>query len=358
MPDPAEPRSVHSWSKRAIATILTLGAVAGAIGAMLGLRSSIMDLRPVPEPPDPRDVARISIETDSPVGLSEGQALIKAMQSQGAGSGSRQERPVLVRRLQPDPTSQADSQADPTGDMAPPEPEPEPSSPSSDTAPEPAPSSSDDTTASTSESTSSTPSTNGQPTPPDLRTGSLMVIDPPAGSRQVEVNQQYVRVMRYLRQRDPSPAWDDCSQDLSTCPALPAMRSMAYGPDGKPVPPEVAAERILEVFRDTRTSSEESGPSEALGVFVTADLELIGLRGREVKLSWLMYGGGKGRNKRLHGNWLNANLAYSLKPQSEDDTSTVAIWVPLPRSAGPFRVHVLLKVDGVLVAHKKSKKFS
>jgi hypothetical protein len=351
MPEPAEPRSVHPWLKRATATILTLGALAGAIGAILGLRSSIMELRPAPEPPDPRDVARISIETDSPVRLSEGQALIKAMQSQGAGSGSRQERPVLVRRLQPDPTAQADA----TGDTS--APEPEPSSPSSDTAPEPTPSSSDDTTASSSGSTSSTPSTTGPPTEPELMTP-LMEIGPPAGSRQVEVREQLVRVMRKLRADDPSPAWDDCSQDLSTCPALPAMRSMAYGPDGKPVPPEVAAERVLEVFRDTRTSSEESGPSEALGVFVTVDLELVGLRGREVKLSWLMYGGGKGRDKRLHGNWLNDNLVYSLKPQSEDDTTIAAIWIPLPRSAGPFRVHVLLKVDGVLVAHKKSKSFS
>jgi hypothetical protein len=352
MPEPAASRPARRWWNRATATILTLGALAGAIGAMLALRSSILELRPAPEPPDPRDVARVSIETDSPVRLSEGQALIKAMQSQGAGSGSRQERPVLVRRLQPDPTSQAD----PTGDTSPPE--PEPSSPSSDTAPEPAPNSSDDTTASTSGSTSSTPSTTGQPTPPDLRTGSLMEIDPPAGTQQEEVGEQLVQVMQNIRARDHSHAWKDCSEDLSTCAAGPAMRSMAYGPDGKPVPPEVAAERILEVFRDTRTSSEESGPSEALGVFVTADLELIGLRGREVKLSWLMYGGGKGRNKRLHGNWLNDNLVYSLKPQSEDDTSTAAIWIPLPRSAGPFRVHLLLKVDGVLVAHKKSKSLS
>jgi len=338
-PEPAAWRSVRRWWNRVTATILALGALAGAIGAILALR-------PAPDPPDLKDVARIFIDADSPVPLSEGQALLRATLSEGAGSGGRQDRPSLVRRLQPDPS--ATSEADPTtGTSAP---DPSSSSSSGTTA-----SSSSDTTASSSGSTSSTPSTTGQPNSSRLGTTEIA---PPAGIPQEKFRVRVNKIVELARERDSSLTGCSEDQDPSTCVAKVLSSGYAVGQDGQLVEPEVAAERLVKLFRDTRrTDGGGSGPSEPLGVFVTADLELIGLHGREVKLSWSMVGGREG-NKRLHGNWLNANLAYILKAESDDATGVAAIWIPLPRSAGPYRIRVLLKVDGKPLASKISKPIS
>jgi hypothetical protein len=129
------------------------------------------------------------------------------------------------------------------------------------------------------------------------------------------------------------------------------------GQDGKPVDPEVPAERIVELLRDTRRASDDvSGASEPLGVIVTADIELLGLRGRPVLLSWEMYQQEGAR--RLHGDWLNTNLAYRLVAEAESDATTQDIWIPLPRPAGPFFVRVLAKVDGTRLDSEDSEPFA
>jgi hypothetical protein len=113
--------------------------------------------------------------------------------------------------------------------------------------------------------------------------------------------------------------------------------------DGTPVEPEVAAERLVKLLRNTRrTGGSGSRAREPLGVFVTVNLDLIGLRDREVLLSWSMFGG-EGVAKRVHGDWLNDNLAYVLKATSDRDSTFQLIWIPLPRSSGPFRVQVHLR---------------
>lgn len=360
MPEPAAPRPDRRWWNRATTTILALGALAGAIGAILGLRTSILDLRPAPEPPDPVDSASIKVQADSPVSLSEAQAWLKARASKEAGSGGRQTRPVPVRQLQPDPSSQAD----PTSDTAAPEPEPapEPSSRSSDTAPEPS-SSSSDTTASSSGSTSSTPPTTGQPTSTGLRTAPPAEIDPPAGFGREEFGAHVDQVLERAGELAPLTVPEGCKDPAHPCVLYKIAGAEAIGPDGKPVEPEVAAEQLVELLQDTRRAGGDGSPagdgsraSEPVGVLVTVNLELVGLRDQEVRLTWSMLAG-KGAHKRLYGDWLNDNLAYRLKAGSNRDTAFEYIWIPLPKPPGPYYVRVELTADGAPLKSEASDPF-
>jgi hypothetical protein len=116
--------------------------------------------------------------------------------------------------------------------------------------------------------------------------------------------------------------------------------------DGNPVPPDVAAERVLEILRNARTDGDEP-----LGVVVTTDVELVGLRDAPVFLTWEMfqYGG----STRLHGEWLNENLAYRLEPTTDHDTATLDLWIPLPPDPGPYvvRIKVAHAGSGLASAH-------
>jgi hypothetical protein len=349
MPEPAAPRPVRRWWNRVTATILAVGALAAAIGAILGLRSSILDLQPAP---DPVDSATVKLRADSPVSLGEAQAWLRARASQGAGSGGRQTRPVPVRRLQPDPSAQAD----PTGDTS----APDPSSSSSDTAPDP--SGSSDPTDSSAGSTSSTPSTAGLPTSSGLPTEPSVVIDPPVGIGPEKFGDHVDQVLMGAEGRAPSTIPKECADGTRVCILNALAYFQAVGPGGELVEPDVAAERLVELLQNTRAGGDGSPGDdgsrarEPLGVLVTVNLELIGLRDREVRLTWSMLAA-RGATKRLYGDWLNDNLAYRLKAESDRDTAFQYIWIPLPKPPGPYYVRVEPTVDGVPLQTEASDPF-
>jgi hypothetical protein len=332
MSEPAAPRSVRHWWNRLTATILALGALAAAIGGILGLRSSILDLQPAP---DPVDSASVKLQAESPVPLSEAQAWLRARASQRAGSAGPQTRPAPVRRLQPD----ASAQADPTSDTS-------ASDPSS---------SSSEPTASSSGSTSSTPSTASHPTSSGLGTAPTVVIDPPAGIGQEKFGNHVDEVLKHAEERAPSTIPKSC-RDGGTCAIAQLALGQAVGPNGELVEPDVAAERLVELLKDTRAGGDGSRTREPLGVLVTVNLELIGLRDQEVRLTWSMLATG-GATKRLYGDWLNDNLAYRLKAGSDRDTAFQYIWIPLPKSPGPYFVRVELTVDGAPLTSEASDPF-
>ncbi len=77
---------------------------------------------------------------------------------------------------------------------------------------------------------------------------------------------------------------------------------------------------------------------------VTVDVELSGLKGRPVLLSWSMWQAGEGT--RLYGEWLNTNLAYQLEATESHDTASVDFWIPLPKRHGQYFVRSYLAVPG------------
>jgi hypothetical protein len=132
---------------------------------------------------------------------------------------------------------------------------------------------------------------------------------------------------------------------------LGELCQVSIGQRFRSVPPAVAAERVLKILGDARTTEER----EPIGAIVSVDVELAGLRDRPVLLRWSMWHTGDGA--RLHGDWLNSHLAYQLQATTDRDTTTVDLWIPLPAAAGPYFVRVDLETEGARLASGDSQPF-
>jgi len=137
------------------------------------------------------------------------------------------------------------------------------------------------------------------------------------------------------------------------CGQIVARMSLGSALDlqGNPVSPDVAAERVVKVLKDARTTRRK----EPLGAVVSVDVELAGLRGKPVLLSWSMWQ--PTGEARLYGSWLNRNLAYRLKATTDRDTTTLDLWVPLPKPPGPYFIRIQLTADGAPRASTDSEPF-
>jgi hypothetical protein len=118
------------------------------------------------------------------------------------------------------------------------------------------------------------------------------------------------------------------------------------------VPPQTVVDRVLKILKDSRTVG---GGREPIGVLVSADVELAGLHGKPVTLTWSMYQ--VDGETRLHGNWLNENLAYLLQARSNRETTSVDLWIPLPLAPGSYCIRIELASDGSPLASRDSPPF-
>ena len=337
------------WWNRITATIVTLGALAGAIGAILALRPS----------PDPEDSARFTtVRITSQIPLSEYRQRSVALVPQGSGHGQGGQRdrgalepiaePVraadneapspirafaTARALQPDPTTSS------------------PPDPDTDTT-APQPSTSDDTTSSIPASSTVSSTTATSPTMPGpaapsnvgVLSSSEPLVIPPAFSPE-EFRKYTDEVLKRVNNQIP-----ECDG-----PSKTFAGTFSTAPNGDPVPPDVAAERVVQLLKGARSTGGGQPGGEPLGVVISADLELAGLRGKPVLLSWSMWQ--QGGKKRLYGNWLNRNLAYRLEATTDRDTTTVDLWVPLPKSPGPYFIRVNLTAGKAPLASADSPPF-
>jgi hypothetical protein len=55
--------------------------------------------------------------------------------------------------------------------------------------------------------------------------------------------------------------------------------------------------------------------------------------------------------------WLNRNLAYRLEATTDRDTTSLDLWVPLPRSPGPYFIRVNLTAADATLASADSQPF-
>lgn len=94
---------------------------------------------------------------------------------------------------------------------------------------------------------------------------------------------------------------------------------------------------------------------QPVGELVSVDLELAGLQGQRVLLSWSIFQ--KGGQGHLSGKWLGNFVAYSLQATTNDDTGTLAMWIPLPRQRGPYFVRLTLTNGSESLASKTSGPF-
>jgi hypothetical protein len=96
------------------------------------------------------------------------------------------------------------------------------------------------------------------------------------------------------------------------------------------------------------------GP-EPLGVVVSTDLDLSGLRGKVLTLSWSMWQ--EAGAVRLSGDWLNDNLAYRIEPRTDHATTTLDVWIPMPREPGSYFIRVDLRSGLTRVDSGESDRF-
>ncbi len=102
------------------------------------------------------------------------------------------------------------------------------------------------------------------------------------------------------------------------------------------------------MLRHTRTVTSPHKAPEPVGELVSVNLELIGLKGQPVFLSWSIYQvGGK---VNLYGDWLRNFVAYRLQATTDDDTGSVMMWVPLPKTPGPYFLRLTLSTGNTSLA--------
>ncbi|HEY5990857.1 MAG TPA: hypothetical protein VIV12_31345 [Streptosporangiaceae bacterium] len=330
--------------------------------------------------PDPEDSARFTaVHVTSLVPLSEYRQRSAAMVPEGSkrnkglqhdhgaqepvaelalASANKPSLPAglltALGRLQTDPTNS--SPTDPATDTSAPEPSSSADTATSETA---------TSETATSETATSAPSTTEPPTTSDtsdvgVLSPSVSLVVPPA--LQQENFGAYIDEVRKRAEAQEvcGANHDSCTDEVRKPVVLYLLVANSVDPNGNPVAPDVAAERVVKVLKDGRRTEGEqpqnSQPQgEPLGVVVSADLELVGLRGKPVMLSWSMWQ--QGGKKRLYGNWLNRNLAYRLEATTDHDTTTLHLWIPLPKSPGPYFIRVTLTAAGSSLAGSNSPPF-
>jgi hypothetical protein len=141
----------------------------------------------------------------------------------------------------------------------------------------------------------------------------------------------------------------DCRTYRGFCNSLVA--SQTTNSQGNHAPLEDAVREAVKTFKDGRQN--EAG--EPLGQIVTANVELEGLRGKSVLLSWSIWE--KSGGPRVVEEWRDTHFTHSLVPTTDHDSTSVDQWIPIPKPPGPYFARVVLTLDGSPLASHDSPPF-
>jgi hypothetical protein len=323
-PAPSHNRWWNRVTKSIVTSIVTLGAVAGAISTVISLWPS----------PDADDSAEVTVRIVHGIPLSEYQrraesADVIALKGYSPPDGDGASEPTPG--ADPEETTASTATADSYPTEAPASTEPDP-----------------------------TTDSGGGPTDDVLTVDPTESTDPTDGA-----GSDRARLKSTSDPIEVDPVHDDVNLDEidqefqnitngDTVPSNFIAIGNAIGPNGEPVDPAVAAEQIAKVLADARQVPSATEP-EPLGVVVSTDLELTGLRDEKLTLSWSLWQAAGG--VRLSGEWLNDNVAYVIKPRSDHTTTTLDVWIPLPREPGSYFVRVDLRSGATRIDSGESERF-
>jgi hypothetical protein len=319
------------WWGQLIAGVLTVGAVAGAVGSVKALWPS--------SPPDLADKAAFtSVIIRSPLPLSEYKERLKIV-PQPAQSLEGYGAVELVAAQQP--TASVDDPIAPTSTGT-----TEPSAPSNTSSP---PSNTSSPPPTKSDAPENTPSGSGS-------SATITAELPSAPLWRQQTLSAAEDIIPRVRDRAPQYFLRSHLGNRSSggIGSIVAAASSATDENGDPVPADIAAERVVKLLHETRTQPLD-GKLDPLGVLLTINVELEGLRNRPVVLTWRMFQAGG--NTPLFGNWLGTTPAYRLDASTEHDTASFDLWVPLPRERGAYTVSLLLSSDQAILASEESPAF-
>jgi hypothetical protein len=338
-PSPTRNRWWNRATKSILTSVITLGAVAGAISTVISLWPS----------PDSDDSAEVTVRIIPGIPLSEYQ---HRMESTGAISlrvYSPPEEEAIPEPTAPPEPSEATSPV-PTAS-------PDPIEASASTRPDPDPTADATSVLTAVPFADPTSAVTDGPYRPDQLSGTArrsnsnrsdssnrsdIVIEPDVDAEGVQTIVE---------------AYEDLTD--SSIPSDFIAIGNAVSPSGEPVAPEVAAAQIAKVLADARHAPSAADPTasdpEPLGVVVSTDLDLSGLRGKALTLSWSMWQEAGGI--RLSGDWLNDNLAYRIEPRTDHATTTLDVWIPMPREPGSYFVRVDLRNGPTRIDSGESERF-
>ena len=295
--------------QRVVAGVLTAGALAGAVTAVVSLWPD----------PDALDSATFtSGVVSAPSRLSDYVASVELQPFEGsAGLGQA----VLVGLVATSPSGTGGPTPDPTptGTGA--------------TTDQPTPTTDPPTTPTTSGATT------GGPTPSPLPVPAVLDLAP-------LVQQQFFHRLERQRALDDwylvEPSADVPEEAEVT--TLFFTTEQALDATGVAVSPAVAAERLARRLAEVR-SLPRQGKLEPVGALARVDLDLVGLRGDRLVLYWRLVPADPTPDptaEPLPPAWQRYTAAYQLTPGTDHDTASLDVWVPLPRAAGPYQLDLVL----------------
>ena len=361
--------------------IISIGALAGAITAVLAL---ILPLLPKPSP---ENVARfVSVRTLSQVTLSEFPQRSAVFGLQSAGHRQRQGPALAVATVgqsSPPPTGQGDAGTtpsptpsvttpSPTPSVTVPPPTPSVTTPTSTwTTPPPCATSSTETASPSGTpsmhctappTVTASPSVPSSPTETSSPTGAIKSL-PPVGMSPLEAVAYASRVAGLVENLAPKLVLPPFNCKGSECPVIRLLRIGCTTPLGQVVKVPACAHTIAGILKDSASEPAESdsqgnggrAKKQPLGELVSVNLQLVGLQGQPVFLSWSIFQ--ERGPSHLSGKWLKNFVAYRLEATTADDTGTLEMWIPLPRKHGPYFVRLTLTTGGASLASTDSGPF-
>jgi hypothetical protein len=336
------------WWRRgwAIVTgaILTLGALASAISAVLGL---------VRADPGLERAVITSVDLIPAVSLSEYERRA-ASGHRSLGQGS--DLALVAHVVQPfaayvPPALTVEGPTDTPAETPAESPDPEP------TGPDPTGPETEDPTespASPGESLSPSPSESPDesPTESPSETPTGLLTKPPEAF--ASVNFRYEDVVREVGQIAPR-------FDLPSDPGDDGIRELFslivtdVDDEGEPAPPAEVARRLVRVLGETRTIPTPQGKLDPLGVVVTANVQLEGLRDRELGVFWEVWSRDGGT--QLYDRWLDQVPVSRITAQQDTDAGSLRFWVPMPKEPGDYVIDVIVREGEAVLSTKKSDPF-
>ena len=94
---------------------------------------------------------------------------------------------------------------------------------------------------------------------------------------------------------------------------------------------------------------------QPLGELISVNVELAGLQGQPVYLSWSIFQ--QSGPSHLSEKWLGNFVAYRLEATTNDDTGTLEMWIPLPKHRGPYFIQLTLSTSSASLASRNSGPF-
>lgn len=313
-PRHSSPERRTSWTSRAIAAFLGLGALAGAFVAMNEAKDEVVPPEPDAERVEITDIelirasslpeftgVRPGIDVTLTPGMGEDTAA-GALEVLPAAVGS--ESTTTPAPETPPPDTDAPATPDPAPSISPQPEEPEPSAPS-------------------------TPS----PTAPDEQTEEM------AMARAV-VEQAGLGGYAF----DPSDLLQllppGVSPRVDQTPVGDPSPEAGSSPTTTPLAPEEVAQQLEAALAqvETKTTGTHRDP---LGFVISVDFDVQGFKGDNLLLTWALDG------QDTPSQWRADTLAYRLTATTNDDRGSVEIWVPDLVRPGPYSINVhIWREDG------------